>query len=108
MLGVCHLRRKGFFQERIADSFGAAHFFQGAGSPRSAFHHLGKQGQPDANDFVILGQAGDGLLQELRGFPVDFVEIFRQFPKGPTEHRQHFFGVRKIEEIGERDVFSLD
>ena len=33
--------------------------------PRLALHHLGKQGQTDADDLAFLGQAGHGLFKKL-------------------------------------------
>jgi hypothetical protein len=97
MFGVRRLRRERLFKERDANALGAAYLLQGSWSPRSAFHHLGKQGQPDANDFVFLGQARDGLFQELLLFLADVTRVLGQFPEGPPKRSQHLLGVVKVE-----------
>ena len=53
------------FQESDAHPLGAAHRPQRGRRPGLALDHLGEQGQPHGDDFAVLGQPGDGLIQEL-------------------------------------------
>jgi hypothetical protein len=108
VLGVRRLRGEGFFQERDADPLGAAHIFQGGGSPRPAFHHLGKQGQPDANDLVFPGQAGHGLAQELPLLSAHRGGARRKSAEGTPKSRQHLPGVVEVEQVGQGRVLTLE
>jgi hypothetical protein len=85
------------FQERHADSCGAADFFQRPGRPRFALHHLGEQGQPHTDNLAIFRESRDGLAQK-SFLVVGHVAVqFRQLAERLPEGGQHFAGVVEIE-----------
>ena len=101
-------RREGFLEKRNADSFRAAHLLERGRRPRLAFHHLGKQRQPDADDLPFLGQAGDRALQEVLLLPGHIFTIFRKRAKRLTESRQHFSGMTQVKQIRGGKVAALN
>jgi hypothetical protein len=86
-------------QEGHADALGPAHLLQRGRRPRFALHHLGKQGESDADDFAFLGQAGHGLIQEFLLVLALAAEVLGEFAEGPPKCRQHFSGVVCVEQI---------
>ena len=72
---------------------------EGGRRPGLALHHLGEQGQPHRDDLAVLGQPGDGLVEErllLRGVKC---RALGKRAEGPAERRQHLAGVARVEEI---------
>ena len=55
---------KGLFEEGHAHALGAADLPERGRRPGLALDHLGKQGQPHRDDLAILGQPGDGVIEE--------------------------------------------
>ena len=101
-------RTERLFEKGDADPFGAAHFLERGRRPCFALHHLGEQGQPDADDLAFLGQTGHGLFQELLLVLARFAAVFGKFAERPPKRRQHFSGVVRVEEINGGGVLSFD
>ncbi len=85
MIGWSGGRGEGFFEEGHADAFGPADSLQFRGCPRLALHHLGKQGEADADNFVFLGQTLNGLLQELLLVICEFADALGQDTECPSQ-----------------------
>ena len=90
---------KRLLKEGDADALRTAYFLQGRRGPRPGFHHLGKQGQADADDLVLPGQASNRLLKKLFLVLADLGAILRQGTESTTECRQHPVGVAKRENV---------
>ena len=98
MFGGSRGRTERLFEKRDADALRYRPLaFSVAGRPRLALHHLGKQGQTDADDFAFFSQASDRLLEKVLLFLARFAEILRQGSEGPPKCRQHFLGMAKSE-----------
>src|SRR5436189_2757475 len=87
---------KSLFQEGNTDSLRAHNLFQRCGGPVSPFHHLGKQRQTDADDFSLLSQGTNRLLQELTLLAVHFARGLGQSAEGPPEGRQDLSRVVQV------------
>src|SRR6266851_154483 len=101
-------RTERLLEERDADALGTAYLLQSCRRPRLALHHLGKERQPDGDDFAFLSQTGHGLIQELLLILAQVAAVFGKFAEGPSERRQHFSGVVQVEEICQRAVLPFD
>src|SRR5205085_2360181 len=54
-----------FFEEGHGNALRATYFLQRGGRPRFALHHLGKQGQADADHLAFLGKSGNRLVEKV-------------------------------------------
>ncbi len=106
MFGGSRGRAERLFEEGDADPLRAAHGFQGGRRPRLALHHLGEQGQPDADDLALLGQAGHGLFQKLFLLLAQFA--FRKNTESSAKGCQHLFSVTKRNQVHQRTVLPFD
>jgi hypothetical protein len=87
------------FQEGDADPLGPPHLLEHGASPRSSFHHLGKQRQPDTDDLSFLGQAADRSFQKLLVVSAEVAAVFGQTTESPAESLYHFFSMSKREKL---------
>src|SRR5205807_785858 len=100
-------RTERLFEERNADAFRTTDLLQGRRRPRLALHHLGKEGQTDADNLPFLSQAGDGLFQELLLILAHVVASFGELSECPPECRQDFPCVVRVEKIDGGEVLAF-
>src|SRR5262245_7156520 len=98
---------KRFFQKGDSQTCRATYGFERRGRPRFVLHHVGKEGQANANDLAILSQPRDGLLQELLlvlgRIAADWI-----FAIGSSKSRQHAPRMIEMKQIDRRRVLPLD
>jgi hypothetical protein len=95
------------FEERHTDALGSSHGLQCCRRPRLGFDHLREEGETYRDDFPVLCQTLDRLVDKGSVLRRELGRFPGQCAKGLSERDENLAGVSEVEQVDQGSVLSL-